>query len=146
MVERTRGWAQRVDIDADAARVWKAMTDTAALKRWCAPDARIQPHAGGTFAASVDRVVEVEAHIDVFDPGRRLRLIYLPSPALPPSESAIVDDFILEQRGDGTLLRLLGSGIPADEEWEKYFKRMRTGWQHACARLKLFVERGEDAS
>jgi uncharacterized protein YndB with AHSA1/START domain len=146
MVERTRGWAQRVDIDADAAQVWKAMTDTAALKRWCAPDARIQARAGGSFAASVDRLVQVEAHIDVFDPARRLRLIYLPSPALPAAETAIVDDFILEQRGDGTILRLLGSGIPGEEEWEKYFRRMRTGWQHACARLKIFVERGEDAT
>ena len=38
------------------------------------------------------------AHIDVFLPGRRLRLIHLPSPALPAGDSAIVDDLMLEPR------------------------------------------------
>ena len=32
---------------------------------------------------------------------------------LPPTESVIVDDFILEPEEDGTILRLLGSGYPA---------------------------------
>src|SRR5579885_3052636 len=65
-------------------------------RRWCSPQADIKPKPGGLFRASVDRVVELEAHIDIFEPGRRLRLIYLPSQELPPAEVAIVDDFILD--------------------------------------------------
>ena len=89
----------------------------------------------------MDRVTELEAHIDVFDAGRRMRLIYLPTAALPAADSAIVADFILEPAQSCTILRVLGSGIPDGPEWELPYKRMRTGWERAMARLKVFVEK-----
>jgi uncharacterized protein YndB with AHSA1/START domain len=142
MPERTRGYAHRIDTTADVRRVWSALTDSAALSRWCAPNAEIRARAGGSFRASVDRVVELDAHIDVFDPGRRLRLIYLPNAALPPADSAIVDDFLIQATATGgTLVRLLGSGIPDGPEWDTPYMRLRTGWERAIARLKVFVEK-----
>jgi hypothetical protein len=38
-------------------------------------------------------------------------------------------------------LRLLGSGIPATEEWNTQYLRLRLGWQQAMTRLKVFVEK-----
>src|SRR5579872_740482 len=96
MKDKTRGYAHRIDLAPDVQTVWRALTDPASLITWCSPKAEIRPRAGGLFRACVDRVTELEAHIDVFEPGRRLRLIYLPSIALPPAESAIVDDLILD--------------------------------------------------
>lgn len=94
------------------------------------------------FRASVDRVTETEAHIDVFLPGRRLRLIYLPSPHLPASDSAIVVDFIMEGSPEGTtILRVLGSGVPDDPAWDMPFKRLKLGWERAMARLKVYTEK-----
>lgn len=95
---------------------------------------------GGLFRASVDRVIELEAHIDIFEPSRRLRLIYLPSSSLPATDDPIVDDFILDSKPPGTILRLLGSGIPATEAWNKQYQRLRLGWQQALTRLKVFTE------
>jgi uncharacterized protein YndB with AHSA1/START domain len=142
MPERTRGYAHRIDTTADVRRVWSALTESAALSRWCAPNAEIRAKAGGSFRASVDRVVELDAHIDVFDPGRRLRLIYLPNAALPPADSAIVDDFLIQATATGgTLVRLLGSGIPDGPDWDTPYMRLRTGWERAIARLKVFVEK-----
>jgi uncharacterized protein YndB with AHSA1/START domain len=142
MAERTRGYAHRIDTVADVKRVWAALTETAALTRWCSPDAEIRAKPGGSFRGSVDRVVELDAHIDVFDPGRRLRLIYLPNAALPPAESAIVDDFLMQpDASGGTLVRLLGSGIPAAPAWDTPYLRLRTAWERAMARLKVFVEK-----
>jgi hypothetical protein len=92
----------------------------------------------------VDRVTELEAHIDVFQPGRRLRLIYLPCATLPPTESAIVDDFILDPTPPETIVRLLGSGIPRTADWDMPYKRLRMGWQAAMTRLKVFVEKQLD--
>jgi len=89
-------------------------------------------------------MTELEAHIDVYEPGRRLRLIYLPSAALPPTDSAIIDDFILEPAAPGTIFRLLGSGIPTTAEWDMQYKRLRLGWQAAMTRLKVFVEKQLD--
>jgi len=144
MADRTRGYAHRVDIAANGERVWRALTDPTCLTRWCAPDARIRPYAGGSFCASVDRVTELEAHIDVFVPGRRLRLIFLPTEALPAADTAVVTDFILEALPAGTIVRVLGSGIPGGDEWDTQYKRLRAGWERAMARLKVFVEKDLD--
>lgn len=141
MSERGRGYAHRVDIAADVQQVWQALTEVECLVRWCAPGAEIRPKQGGLFRASVDRVTELEAHIDVFEPARRLRLIHLPSGSMPPADSAIVDDFILEPAEAGTILRLLGSGVPPTPEWDTQYRRMRMGWQQAITRLKVFVEK-----
>ncbi len=141
MSGRTRGYAHRIDIAAGAAPVWKALTDTEWLRKWCSPEAQISAREGGHFRASVDRVTELEAHIDVLLPERRMRLIYLPSEDLPTHGSAIVDDFILDSSDDGkTILRLLGSGFPAGRESDTHYLRLRTGWERAVARLKVLVE------
>ena len=141
MADKLRGYAHRVDVAAEADKVWLALTRSDYLRRWCSPAADIKAKPGGLFRASVDRVIELEAHIDVYEPGRRLRLIYLPSPALPPSDSPIIDDFILDSTSPETIVRLLGSGIPGTPEWEAQYRRLRMGWQAAMTRLKVFVER-----
>lgn len=143
MAERMRGYAHRTDIVADVQSVWRAMTEPQSLARWCSPDAWIRPAEGGLFRASVDRVTQLEAHIDVFEPGRRLRLIYLPCAVLPPAEAAVTDDFMLSSAEKGTILRLLGSGFVASKEAGVQYRRMRTGWERALARLKVFVEQLE---
>jgi uncharacterized protein YndB with AHSA1/START domain len=140
MSERVRGYAHRVDIESDVSSVWRAFTEREHLARWCAPGAQIRAKQGGLFRASVDRVTELDAHIDVFDPGRRLRLIYLPSPALPATDSAIVADFIMEGSPSGSIVRVLGSGVPDGTAWDLPYKRMRVGWERAMARLKVYVE------
>jgi uncharacterized protein YndB with AHSA1/START domain len=158
--DKLRGYAHRVDIAADADNIWLALTNVQHLKRWCSPTADIKARPGGLFRASVDRVIELEAHIDVFEPGRRLRLIYLPTSELPPGDTAIVDDFILDttplaHHGPGgpmgqpgkpmgqpeTIVRLLGSGIPSTPDWDAQYRRLRMGWQAAMTRLKVFVEK-----
>src|SRR6185437_7702818 len=79
MKDKTRGYAHRIDLTADVQTVWRALTEPALLTTWGSPKAEIRARAGGLFRACVDRVTELEAHIDVYEPGRRLRLIYLPS-------------------------------------------------------------------
>ena len=130
MSDRVRGYAHRVDIAGDVPAVWRAFTEGVHLVRWCAPDAQLRPRAGGLFRASVDRVTQMEAHIDVYDPNRRLRLIYLPSATLPATAPAT-----------GSILRVLGSGIPdGGPQWETQYKRMKLGWAAALSRLKVYVE------
>lgn len=136
----TRGYAHRVDIAADAAQVWEALTAPQYLPRWCSPDAQISARPGGIFRASVDRVTLLEAHIDVFEPQRRMRLIYLPDSAMSPPDGAVIDDFLLDARMNGTIVRLLGSGIPSAPAWDARYIRLRTSWERAVARLRFFVE------
>jgi uncharacterized protein YndB with AHSA1/START domain len=144
MGEKARGYAHRVDVAAEAQRVWRALTDSACLIRWCSPKAQIRAQPGGLFRASVDRVTELDAHIDVFEPNRRLRLLYMPIAGLPATDSVVIDDFILEPAEDATIVRLLGSGYPADEVWDIPYMRLRMSWGQAMTRLKVFVEKQLD--
>lgn len=141
MSDKERGYAHRVDVLADAREVWGALTENQHLTRWCSPGAQIRARAGGSFRASVDRVTEFEARIDVFEPARRLRLIYLPVAELPKADSVMIDDFILDKVPGGTIVRLLGSGVPAGPEWDTQYWRLRTSWQAAMTRLKVYVEK-----
>jgi uncharacterized protein YndB with AHSA1/START domain len=142
MSGRTRGYAHRIDIAAGAAQVWKGLTETESLRKWCSPDAQINAREGGHFRAAVDRVTELEAHIDVLLPPRRMRIIYLPSEHLPQNGSTIVDDFMLDGSDPSkTILRLLGSGFPISPESDTQYLRLRKGWERAVARLKVLVER-----
>ena len=104
----TRGYAHRIDVRAPRERVWRALIEPAPLAQWYGPEARVAPRANGSYRIRVDVDLVREAHIDVFEPGRRLRLIYMPQPQMPPTDSVIVDDFMLDVDTQLTTLRLLG--------------------------------------
>jgi uncharacterized protein YndB with AHSA1/START domain len=140
MALRQRGYAHRTDIVADVQSVWRAITETTSLARWCSPDAWIRAKPDGLFRATVDRVTQLEAHIDVFEPARRLRLIYLPCDVLPAGETTVSDDFMITSVSRGTIVRLIGSGFEESEAGDVQYRRMRAGWKSALARLKVFAE------
>jgi uncharacterized protein YndB with AHSA1/START domain len=138
----TRGYAHLVEIQVPVARVWRALTDPALMRIWSAQDAEIDPRKGGFYRLGKRNAGGREAHIDIFDVNRRLRLIYLNGPETPASESAVVDDFLLDVRnGDGTAsLRLLGSGVPDAVDWDKPYMRMRLNWERFLGRIKVTLE------
>ena len=140
MAERTRGYAHRIDVRAPVALLWRGLIEPELLALWYAPGARVDARTGGSYLLRADRDLEREAHIDVFEVERRLRLIYMPPRKLPPSEAVMVDDFILNTEGEMAVLRLLGSGFPVDESWDAYYQRLRGGWSQALARLKVCIE------
>jgi len=131
-----------VEIGVPVARVWRALTDPGLIRIWSAQEAEIDPRKGGMYRMGKRNEGGREAHIDIFDVNRRLRLIYLNSPAWPPSGSAAVDDFLLDVRkGEGkTMLRLLGSGIPEAAAWDKSYLKIRMGWERFLARIKVTLE------
>lgn len=138
----TRGYAHLVEIDVPIGRVWQALTDPAVMQVWYGQEVEIQPHEGGLYRVGRRHAGGREAHIDIFDVERRLRLIYLSSPDTPPSDSAVVDDFLLDRRkGDGkTSLRVLGSGIPEASAWDREYVRMRLTWERHLARIRAALE------
>ncbi len=138
----TRGYAHLIEVDAPAARVWRALTDPALVCIWSGQEAQIDAREGGLYRIGTRNTGTREAHIDIFEPNRRLRLIYFNSPDLPSSDSAVVDDFLLDVRkGEGTTsLRLLGSGVPEEPSWDHTYVRLRMGWERFMARIKVTLE------
>jgi uncharacterized protein YndB with AHSA1/START domain len=138
----TRGYAHLAEIDAPVARVWRAITDPRLIQIWSGMEAEVDPRPGGVYRIGKLGAGGREAHIDLFEPNRRLRIIYMNTEGWPRAESAVVDDFLLDQRkGEGTTsLRLLGGGIPDSTDWDKPYARLRMGWERLMARIKVTLE------
>jgi len=138
----TRGYAHLVEVEVPAARVWSALTDPRLIRIWSGQESEIDPREGGMYRIGKRDTGAREAHIDIFETNRRLRLIYLSGRDSPPSASAAVDDFILDvRRGEGkTSLRLLGSGIPDAAAWDQSYVKIRMGWERYLARIKVTLE------
>jgi uncharacterized protein YndB with AHSA1/START domain len=138
----TRGYAHLVEVDVPVARVWRALTDPRLVRVWSGQEAEIDPRKGGLYRVGKRHDGGREAHIDIFEENRRLRLIYLNGPGVPNGDSAVVDDFLLDVRkGEGTTsLRLLGSGVPEAPNWDQAYVRMRMAWERFMARIKVTLE------
>jgi uncharacterized protein YndB with AHSA1/START domain len=153
MAQRTRGYAHRVDLHAGIDDVWRSLIEPERLARWYAPQTRVDAREGGSYWMRVDASLTREAHIDVYLPPRRLRLIYMPLPDLPAEDSVMVDDFLLhseatatDEGGALTILRLLGSGIPEGKQWDPLYLRLRDGWERGLLRLKALLEPAKKAT
>jgi uncharacterized protein YndB with AHSA1/START domain len=140
---KTRGYAHRIDIAATPPRVWTALCGPSVMPLWMGTDARIKPQQGGSWSGTLGPGLSREAMIDVFEPPRRLRLIYLPPPELPAWDGAVVDDVLLEGEGDHTIVRLLCSGVPDMPEWTAHYMKLRGAAERALSRLKVLVEQRE---
>jgi uncharacterized protein YndB with AHSA1/START domain len=143
MTLKTRGFAHRIDITVPPAKVWAAVCGPTLLPLWLGADARIRPQKGGHWAVTMAPGLQREAVIDLFDPPRRLRLIYLSPPRLPVFDGAVVDDILLEADGSGTIVRLLCSGMPDLGEWTAYYTKVRALAERSIARLKVLCEMRE---
>jgi uncharacterized protein YndB with AHSA1/START domain len=138
----TRGYAHLVEVNVPVARIWRALTDPDLIRIWSGQEAEIDARKGGVYRLGNRNDDSREAHIDIFEVNRRLRLIYLKGSDWPPGDCAVVDDFILDVRkGEGkTSLRLLGSGVPESAAWDKSYVRIRMGWERLMARIKVTLE------
>jgi len=155
MADTTRGYAQRVDIRADVEVVWRALLDPETLAQWYGPASRIDAREGGVYCARHGQDMQREAHIDVFLPPRRLRLIYMPLPGLPDGGAVVIEDFLLDSdpraaRAQNvaavTVLRLMGSGVPDSPAWLSTYVALRRGWERALLRLKVLLEKPPERS
>lgn len=138
----SRGYAQFVEIHVDSAAAWAAFTEEPALRQWLALEAQVEPHAGGGFRVRLRDGRVRDATIDVWDVERRLRLIYFPDPELVTNEAygPIVEDVLFDAKPGRTVVRVLGAGVPAGREHDRYYAKLRLGWAYALHELKKHLE------
>jgi uncharacterized protein YndB with AHSA1/START domain len=127
-----------ITIDADAATVWRALTEGEELKRWFPLDARVTPGAGGAVWLSWGEGMDWEAPIEIWEPNRHLRTV-------DPAPSKLAVDYYIEAKSGGeTVLRIVHSGFAADA-WDDELDTMHSGWRSFLATLRNYLEqhRGE---
>jgi uncharacterized protein YndB with AHSA1/START domain len=143
MKRQTRGYMQAFETAASAATLWRALTEPAALRAWLATEAVVEARMGGRYATVSRLFGRREARIERLDPGARLQLLYEPNSDWPPlPDSALVEDFIIDERKGQRMVRVIGEGLPSDEAYAKSLVRLRTGWALAFAQLQLKLKDG----
>ncbi|MGQ0429660.1 MAG: SRPBCC domain-containing protein [Gammaproteobacteria bacterium] len=143
MKRQARGYMQSFETPASRVVLWRALTDPAMLKVWYAAEALVEPRLGGRYSVTSRLFGRRDATIEHFEPGMRMQLLYDPSPDWPPlAESALVEDFMIDERKGQRTIRVVGSGVPQGEEWERMLVRLRTGWALAFAQLQMRLREG----
>jgi len=148
----SRSHETRIEIRAPTDAVWRALTDANELAKWFVEKARIEPREGGRYWREWDQGMAGEARIDAFEPERRLRLSNPPAGSgadtvwqLTDEADLMIEEFILEDHGEMTVLRVVQSGMPDSAEWDGFYEGTRRGWQIALSALRYYLEhhRGE---
>jgi uncharacterized protein YndB with AHSA1/START domain len=140
---QTRGYMQAFETGASAATLWRALTEPAMLRAWLATEAIVELRAGGRYMTVSRLFGRREAMIERLDAGSRLQLLYEPNSEWPPlPDSALLEDFIIDERKGQRMFRVIGSGLPSDEGFAKTLVRLRTGWALAFAQLQLKIKDG----
>ena len=116
--------------------LWKALTEADQIIRWCAPEAKVVPGAGGSIWGSWGEGVEGEMPIEVWDPGHHLRLGW----------GSQTVDYLIESDGAATVLRLVHSGFGADASFDDEFDSTYGGWTAFLKILQHSLERHPGAS
>lgn len=139
-----RGYAQFVEITTEPALVWSACTEEHWLRKWYALEASVDPRHGGQFRVRTRDGRTREATIDVWEPGRRLRLIYSPDPDMLHLQGEgvgpVCEDLLFDAKPGRTVVRVFGSGVPDAREWDPYYSRLRLGWAYWLHELKRAVD------
>ena len=147
----TRSHEHEIEIDAPIEAVWKAITDAEEITNWFAEAARVTPGEGGSYCISWGEGQEGESRIDDWEPPRRLRTSHLPNQggfdpekggsAPAQLDSPIIVEYILESRGDRTVVRLVHSGIPLTPEWDGFYDGTNRGWGMFFQGLRHYLEK-----
>jgi uncharacterized protein YndB with AHSA1/START domain len=141
MSHPARGFAQFVEIRQTPERVFAAFADARELQAWYAVEASVEPRRGGRLRVKLANGRIRDATIDVWDPGRRLRLIYMPDASLPSSTTGpIVEDVLFDVKPGRTVVRVMGNGVPGEREWDPHFIALRRGWAYWLHALKRYLE------
>ena len=130
---------REVRIAAAPDEVFPFFTDPDKMIVWKAVDATLDPRPGGIFRIDVTgRDVARGQYVEI-DPPRRVVFTFgweSPRSPEPPGSTTVV--ITLTPDGDGTLLRLVHSGVPDDIR-----AGSTEGWDHYLQRLAVAAEGGE---
>ena len=136
----TRRIRQQVRLNVSIERVWTALTDADELQRWYGREVDIAARIGGHLKATLHDDSVIDAVIDVFMPPRRLRFAQrTPDGEGPLPSGPVSEEITLLQDRDSVLLTVNVKGIPADEDWEGFYRRTEQHWETSLGELRKLL-------
>jgi uncharacterized protein YndB with AHSA1/START domain len=137
---QTQAIEREMHIDASPETVFDFFTDPAKMVRWKGATATLDPRPGGVYRVQMnEQAIAVGEYVEV-DPPNRVVFTwgwegdYV---ATPPGSSTV--EVTLTPDGDGTLVRLVHSGLPSAESVEAH----GLGWDQYMPRLAIAAAGGD---
>jgi len=137
----SRAFQTEIDIAAPRDAVWNAIANDTELRRWFAPEAKVDAEVGGEIVWAWRDHHHWAQRIEILEPGTRLRTRY---------DSTVDDgaggkrplfvDFILEGEGGMTTLRLVQSGFGPEAGFDSEYDGISHGWPVELRSLRLYLE------
>ncbi len=138
----TRSHNAELVTESSAEEVWAAITEIDLLKRWLVRDGILQARIGGEVSLDTRDGYAVKGRVDVFMPGRRLRVAVLPAAMEEPlATGPITIELVVGAHRDRTRLTVTVDGVPGSEDWEEYYRLSVDRWREALADLRSEVLR-----
>jgi uncharacterized protein YndB with AHSA1/START domain len=151
VAEQARAFRMSLDLEATPDEVWRALTEAEELVRWFSTAARVTPGVGGTMLWSWGYGEDWITSIDVWEPGKLLRLVQEdarpydaqgnPLPAGEVEPARIAMEFTLETVQGKTRLRLVHSGFGQGAAWDAEVEGISEGWQAELRSLRHYLRR-----
>jgi uncharacterized protein YndB with AHSA1/START domain len=137
---QTQAIEREVRIDASPETVFDFFTDPAKMVQWKGAEATLDPRPGGVYRVQMNEQAIAVGEYVVVDPPNRLVFTWGwegDFAATPPGSSTVEVTFTAD--GDGTLVRLVHSGLPSPESAEAHGQ----GWDEYMPRLAIVAAGGE---
>jgi uncharacterized protein YndB with AHSA1/START domain len=137
---RTQAIEREVRIDASPETVFDFFTDPAKMVQWKGAEATLDPRPGGVYRVQMNEQAIAVGEYVVVDPPNRLVFTWGwegDFAATPPGSSTV--DVTFTPDGDGTVVRLVHSGLPSPESAELHGQ----GWDEYMPRLAIAAAGGE---
>jgi len=134
---RTRQHESSIEIPIPVEQVWKAITEADEIRKWFAPEVRVEPRTGGEYFVSWGPGQEGPGVVEIFERERHLRVVterQAPGQAQDAASRGaqppihLGTDYFLETARGRTFLRVVQSGFPNSADWDGEFGATKAGW------------------
>ncbi len=128
------------EINASAADIFKAFTNSAHLKHWLCQIASVDGSIDGRVYIAWENSYYTAGHFVEFIPDEKVVFTWNGKGEPNPTEVTIQ----IIPSGDKQLMRLTHSGMSESPEWERNWKEIEKGWLIALPNLVSMLETGID--
>jgi uncharacterized protein YndB with AHSA1/START domain len=139
-ISQTQAIEREVRIDASPETVFEFFTDPEKMVRWKGGAATLDPRPGGIYRVEISSQVIARGEYVAVEPPERIVFTWGwegDDAQTPPGSSSV--EVTLTPDGDGTIVRLVHTGLPTPESVEQHGH----GWTMYLDRLAIAASGGD---
>lgn len=140
MPTRTQTLRFKRVLHTSPAEVYRAFTNSTALREWFCNAAMVDPHKGGRFYAWWNNGYYTCGEFTALEPERKVAVIWQ---GRGEPETTRVQVSLTPKNGD-TAMTITHSGLGTGKSWAKAIKEIEVGWTAALENLQAVLETGMD--